>query len=130
MSQFNKYIKIAQEMINEGKKTNNEGKKTNNKVEWTIEDNRQLTWKIANNYANNEGEGWRLPTLEELENAYNENKDFFAHGTYWTSTEDTAFVCGADDAKKFQKFYDPNKCFVRLIKSDNQTLETPLITLT
>ena len=109
MSQFNKYIKIAQEMINEGKKTNNE-------VEWKDEDNRQLTWKIANNYANNEGEGWRLPTLKELKNAYDENKDFFVHGAYWTSTEDTAFVCGTDDA---QKFSNTNKFFVRLIRPTN-----------
>ena len=121
MSQFNKYIKIAQEMINEGKKTNN-------KVEWSIEDNRQLTWKQANDHAKNEGsEGWRLPTLEELENAYNENKDFFVHGAYWTSTEDTAFVCGTDDA---QKFANTNIFFVRLVRPTNQTLETPLITLT
>ena len=98
-----KTLKSSQDIINES--------------EWSIEDNRQLTWKVANDHAKNEGsEGWRLPTLEELENAYNENKDFFVHGAYWTSTEDTAFVCGTDDA---QKFSNTNKFFVRLIRPTN-----------
>ena len=106
-----KTLKSSQDIINES--------------EWSIEDYRELTWTMANKHAN-KSKGWRLPTLEELENAYNQNKDFFVHGTYWTSTEDTAFVCDMGA----QKFSNTNIFFVRLIKSANQTLETPLITLT
>jgi hypothetical protein len=106
-----KTLKSSQDIINES--------------EWSIEDYRELTWTMANKHAN-KSKGWRLPTLEELENAYNQNKDFFVHGTYWTSTNGVVFVCGSVETK----YSDANKCFVRLIKSDNQTLETPLITLT
>jgi hypothetical protein len=49
----------------------------------------EMTWLEANKACNALGDGWRLPTKEELDNLYNHKEDIegFADMPYWSSTE-------------------------------------------
>jgi len=44
-----------------------------------------MTWEEAMEYAKSLGEGWRLPTIEELKYAYN-NVQGFQSSYYWSSS--------------------------------------------
>ena len=46
----------------------------------------ELTWHEAVEYVKSLGEGWRLPTIEELHEIYNSENDF-DEGNYWSGTE-------------------------------------------
>lgn len=47
---------------------------------------KELTWHDAVAYVKSLGDGWRLPTRDELDLIYNSKNDFI--GYYWSSTED------------------------------------------
>ncbi len=57
-----------------------------------IDDYGPMTWKEAMNIGEQLGEGWRLPTLDELKRMYKtigqgaDNKGEFADGLYWSAT--------------------------------------------
>lgn len=58
-------------------------------------DNNAKTWEEANNICQNKGEGWRLPTLEELQQVYYKritiNGSTFKPTTYWTGNDRNPF---------------------------------------
>lgn len=45
-----------------------------------------MTWHEATEYAKTLGDGWRLPTIEELKYAYDNKLKGFTHFNYWSST--------------------------------------------
>ena len=49
----------------------------------------QMNWEDAKIYCTNLGEGWSLPTIEELNNLYKNRRTrgSFAGNGYWSSTE-------------------------------------------
>ena len=86
----------------------------------------EMDWVDAKNFCAALGEGWRLPTLEELHTIY-EKKDKvegFTHSTYWSSTEATIlfdawchnFISGQQSTTIFNKY---NEHFgVRAVRSN------------
>lgn len=63
-------------------------------LEIRFEDFGAMTWYEANEVCKRTGNGWRLPTLQELELMY-EHKDSigeFIRKPYWTSSEDKLFA--------------------------------------
>ena len=78
-------------------------------------------WDSAKNSAISLGDGWRLPTKDELNEIYR-NKDIigeFIIGNYWSSTETTTgeswtqnFVSGEQSPK-----YKDSSCYVRAVRS-------------
>ena len=74
----------------------------------------QMNWVDAKKACNNLGDGWRLPTIEELDILY-QNKDKisgFTNGNYWSSTEIVDFGYsrnfnngGQDASYSFSKYY-------------------------
>lgn len=45
-----------------------------------------MNWNEANEYAKSLGDGWRLPTVEELKEAYDNNVQGFQSNFYWSSS--------------------------------------------
>ena len=71
-------------------------------LEVMTEDLGEMKWMDAIKACENLGDGWRLPTKDELNILY-ENKDKiggFAYYGYWSSTEDDNYNAW------FQSFYD------------------------
>ncbi len=58
-------------------------------LEVATEDLGQMVWKAANKACANLGEGWRLPTKEELNMLYENRQKIggFKNSNYWSSTE-------------------------------------------
>ena len=57
------------------------------KLEWQENSpNQSMTWEQANAYAKELGKGWRLPTIEELKEAYESNVGGFQSKFYWSSS--------------------------------------------
>ena len=56
----------------------------------------RMNWVSANNFCNNLGNGWRLPSMEELEAMYEQlhlkGKGNFKRNSYWSSED--AISCG------------------------------------
>ena len=44
-----------------------------------------MTWDEANVYVKSLGDGWRLPTIEELRELYNDNSENNRTDYYWVS---------------------------------------------
>ena len=44
-----------------------------------------MTWDEANVYVKSFGDGWRLPTIEELREFYNDNSENNRTDYYWVS---------------------------------------------
>ena len=58
------------------------------KLEWEqIPSKNPMTWEEAMEYAKSLGDGWRLPTIEELEEAYNNKIVEFQSYSYWSSSK-------------------------------------------
>lgn len=56
-------------------------------LEWEINPiNYQFTFKDAKDYASSLGNGWRLPTIKELENLFYSGSRKFDFGLYWSSS--------------------------------------------
>ena len=49
-----------------------------------------MTWNEAVEYVKSLGDGWRLPTKDELNQIYESNNDFIA-GNYWSGTEGNGY---------------------------------------
>ena len=45
-----------------------------------------MTWDEAMEYAKSLGDGWRLPSKEELKEAYDNKIEGFKSGYYWSSS--------------------------------------------
>ena len=86
----------------------------------------EMNWVDSRKSCEALGEGWRLPTKEEMEEIY-EKKDKvegFTHSTYWSSTEATIlfdawchnFISGQQSTTIFNKY---NEHFgVRAVRSN------------
>jgi formylglycine-generating enzyme required for sulfatase activity len=48
-----------------------------------------MTWDEANEYVKSLGEGWRLPSIKELKDAYDNKIEGFKSDYYWTSNVNT-----------------------------------------
>jgi len=62
-------------------------------LEWGKTCEKELNWEEAKDWCSKQGEGWRLPTLIELQEAYEDKKirgSFQPNGNYWSSTEFSA----------------------------------------
>ena len=48
-----------------------------------------MTWSVANRYCDSLGDGWRLPSMDELNTLYQNKVKIrgFADANYWSSTE-------------------------------------------
>jgi hypothetical protein len=57
------------------------------KLEWR-EYNNPLCWFDAKDLENKLSDNWRLPSIDELEEAFKENKNLFNFNYYWSSDED------------------------------------------
>lgn len=61
--------------------------KENSKLKWEENPSKELmTWDEAMNYAKSLGDGWRLPTIEELKEAYKSKVKGFYRFFYWSSS--------------------------------------------
>jgi len=72
-------------------------------LEWYKEgSDKPMTWKSAKEYCKSLGEGWRLPTINELQNNFDyETGEFKTEGQpslYWSAT---VYVPNTDDAWYF-----------------------------
>ena len=57
------------------------------KLEWQQNPpTNRMNWNEALDYAKSLGEGWRLPTKEELKHAYDNNLECFSSSNYWSSS--------------------------------------------
>ncbi len=57
------------------------------KLEWGKTAEKIMNWEEAKEWCKKQGKGWRLPTLIELLQAYNDNIFGFSKGSHWSSTE-------------------------------------------
>ena len=57
------------------------------KLEWGNTCNKELNWEDAKKWCEEQGEGWRLPTRQELSEAYEQKISGFSTNLYWSSTE-------------------------------------------
>lgn len=76
-----------------------------------------MTWTEAQKYAKSLGEGWRLPSREELNEMCN-NKELiggFASGYYWSSSEDGGcYLTWTQHFGKCYQSYDGKANFLRV----------------
>jgi len=99
-------------------------KKTNKVLEQHLkfevypEDLGEFTWNDAKEACAALGEGWRLPTREELHLMWLNKDDSFAAATYWSSSENNndyawtqSFVNGTQDYD-----YKSNAYYVRAVR--------------
>lgn len=91
------------------------------KLEW--EENppsNLMTWNKANEYADSLGNGWRLPTIKELEEAYDSKIEGFQSFNYWSSikyVQNTNYVWNVDFGNGFVDFNDEtDDFFVRCVR--------------
>jgi hypothetical protein len=56
-------------------------------LEWGEESSEELNWEEAKKWCKEQGEGWRLPTILELLQAYYDDIEGFGTGYHWSSTE-------------------------------------------
>ena len=56
-------------------------------LEWGLTSEKEMNWEDAKQWCEKQGEGWRLPTIIELEQAYNDKINGFEASYYWSSTE-------------------------------------------
>ena len=76
-----------------------------------------MTWYEAVEYVKTLGEGWRLPTIEELHEIYN-SKNNFTKDYYWSSTEgsgDGAWGQNLSDGNQFN-FFKGYSSYVRAVR--------------
>ncbi len=85
-------------------------------------ESKTYTWESAIKVCETYGEGWHLPTKDELNCLYN-NKDTiggFRNDYYWSSSEaknDSYFACYQDFSSGDQNSFDlTNKLLVRCVK--------------
>lgn len=54
------------------------------KLEWENPSKNFMTWDESMSYAKSLGDGWRLPTIQELKEAYESNVQGFFGRSYWS----------------------------------------------
>ena len=80
----------------------------------------QMNWDNANEFCKKLGPGWRLPSIDELEIMYKNNKKINLDGVYWSSTESdssSVWVLGFHDGISGPNYSKTNTCYVRAIKT-------------
>ena len=107
-------IEASEEGLNEQRSRHfrfNEAIKWNNKVQ-------KLSWSDVEDYINDLGGGWRLPTLEELYKEFKTNPKRFKKGDYWSSEEgDEGMAFYMDGSTgNTDKDYKFNDLYVCLVK--------------
>lgn len=78
----------------------------------------QMTWHEASDYTKTLGEGWRLPTSDELYDAYDSRVSGFDENYYWSSNTylvytDSAWLFGQFGLKSDGK---KNRYYVRYVR--------------
>ena len=85
-----------------------------------------MTWEQANNYAQSVGNGWRLPTVEDLQTIFETRlRTKFQAKPYWTSeseSEKTAVTVGFLTGVPFSHNKE-NRFYLMLVKGDIRRLE-------
>jgi len=85
-----------------------------------------MTWEQANNYAQSVGNGWRLPTVEDLQTISDTRlRTKFQTKPYWTSeseSDSTAVTVGFLTGVPFSH-NKQNKFYLMLVKGDSRRLE-------
>jgi|688.fasta_scaffold00172_64 hypothetical protein len=93
---------------------------------------KKMNWNDAVAYIESLGEGWRLPTIEELHEIYNSENDF-TKDYYWSSTEgsgDGAWGQNLSDGNQFN-FFKGYSAYVRAVRDivkQNPTLPFEIAT--
>jgi len=91
MSNYKKELKELKTKLEDlEKKINSETVKTRiveQRLEWGETCSKKLNWEEAEEWCKMKGDGWRLPTILELLNAYYYKVDGFSSGYHWSSTE-------------------------------------------
>ena len=80
---------------------------------------KELTWPEAFAYVESLGEGWRLPTIEELKEIYNSENDFVG-SYYWSSPEGNgnyAWRQGMSNGFRTSRKYKGYSAYVRAVRS-------------
>lgn len=62
------------------------------KLEWGKTADKKMTWEEAKKWCEEQGEGWRMPTIEELEEASRQKSEGFGTGYYWSATENSTTI--------------------------------------
>ena len=66
-------------------------------LEWGKTCEKELNWEDAKQWCEEQGEGWRLPTIIELLEAYHGGINGFGTSYYWSATENsTASAVGVN----------------------------------
>jgi hypothetical protein len=90
-------------------------------LEWGEMADEEMTWEEAQKWCESQGDGWRLPTIDELYKAWYDKVPGFAADVYWSATEDSeayaslvGFTSGS--AGNFNK---TNDYYVRCVRTVN-----------
>jgi hypothetical protein len=89
-------------------------------IEWGKTADCRLNWEDAKKWCEKQGEGWRLPTLEELKQAYDDKVEgFVTKDAYWSSNEnDTNYAWFQYFISGTQTYNDKtNTNYVRCVRS-------------
>ena len=91
MNNYKKELKELKTKLEDlEEKINSETVKTRiveQRLEWGETCSKKLNWEEAKEWCKMKGDGWRLPTILELLNAYYYKVDGFSSGYHWSSTE-------------------------------------------
>lgn len=56
-------------------------------LEWGKLADEEMEWEEANEWCESQGDGWRLPDIDELFKAWCDKVPGFGSGTHWSATE-------------------------------------------
>ena len=80
-------------------------------LEWGKTCEKELNWEDAKQWCEEQGEGWRLPTIIELLEAYHGGINGFGTSYYWSATEYSttfAFLVSFSNGGTFNVFKSNN----------------------
>jgi hypothetical protein len=85
-------------------------------------DFRKISWNDGNNACVNLGDGWRLPTIEELKTLYQNRETIgnFKDDSYWSSTKGNVVIAwrlNFDDGMIYDRDNTDNSAYVRAVRS-------------
>ena len=95
----------------------------NKKLEWGKTAEKQMDFYDAKKWCESQGDGWRMPELDELELAYKNKIKGFKSAYYWSATENNAYNSWYQNSW-YQSFADGrhnynskrNTYYVRLVR--------------